>query len=343
MRNTPIGTGSILVDAAALSSTEPEAILDAVDDFARWAVSDAMLVPGEFPDEAAVVVKIWYYVGQVCNGGHWQFTGNSGMDPVMLRRVGNGLIAVGAPDYHAIFQEFLAIMAEDAGLTAAAFAYDYTRKPASIKSLDSRFFALDRNDLFRKLERWIQSLPCFTPLPADALAKAKATIIARNKRLAARKKAATAAWEAAQDADPNYVAAKRLCRRAGLEFLGFNAGQRIDRTQQTLWFMRTDKGIRHLAVGPGGAKLLPAESSKSKRHPQVAFAMLTIGYLVWIITSAHRNHVGASFLSSIVFLTIGIVYYRKVVRRRRSYTIGRKQLDKLIARGRKAADRLSGG
>jgi hypothetical protein len=246
---------AILVDAAVASSGDAEALLGAVQDFADWATSVALLLPGEFPVGALFIANMNFYVGQVENGGHWQFAGNSRMRQDILLRIVNVLHSVGAEDYRLIFSEFLDVMSSDPDFVPAALAGDYARLPAAIKALDTRFFALDVDGLFEKAAAWVRSLPRFKPVPAEAMADAKAAIIARHGRFAERQAAAKAAQEYAEAADPKHVAAKRLCAIAGLTFQGFNAGRYVDGRKTIRWGMRTDKGVYHLTVGPLRAEL----------------------------------------------------------------------------------------
>ncbi len=241
----------ILIDEVALQSAEPFAVFAAVQDFAHWALAEALLMPGEFPPAALFLANLDDYAGQVENGGHWQFARNSQMDPAMMNRIVNALHMIGAREHFAIFSEFMAFMAANPGLTTAALNGDYTQLPKEVMALDRRF---DPDPVYVLGDAWVRSLPAFKPSPAAELADAKAGILARPD-FAARQARARAAREAAEAADAKLVAAKALCAMHGLAFRGFTAGQFVGGRDVIRWGMRTDKGIFKILVAPDRAEL----------------------------------------------------------------------------------------
>lgn len=325
-------TDAILVDEAVLTSGERDAVLSAVNEFAHWALTEAMLVKGEFPIGAVFAANTSFYAGQVENGGHWQFAGNSRMSPDMLDRIVNALHLAGADAYRDIFAEFVTIMTADSGLMTAALNSDYTRLPESIKSLDQRFFALGADDLMGKMETWVRSLPSFRPLPAAALAAEKAAIMARNKNFATRKAAAQAAREEAEDGDPKFVAARRLCKQAGLKFLGFNPGKYLDGPNKIRWGMRTDKGVYYLTIGPEGAELRSSAMNKLRApdwqswRRAIACLVLIIGSIAWALHPAHPIGAVFGFAATLFFTACGIFNIRKLIRGRESLFLNKSQL-----------------
>jgi hypothetical protein len=242
---------SILIDESELQSAEPFAVFEAVQNFAHWAVSEALLMPGEFPPAALFLANIDFYSAQVANGGHWQFAHNSRMDHAMMTRISNGLHLIGAREHFAIFSEFMNFMAAHPDLTTAALKGDYSQLPNDIKALDRRF---EPDEVYVLGEAWVRSLHTFKPLPAADLARAKAGILARPD-YAERQAKARAAREAAEAADAKLVAAKALCAMYGLTFHGFTAGEYISGRDIIRWGMRTDKGIFKILVAPDRAEL----------------------------------------------------------------------------------------
>lgn len=336
-------TGAILVDAAVLEAGDPEAVLTAVEEFARWAVEDAMLATDEFPVAAIFIGNLIYYIGQVENGGHWQFAGNTNLQPVLLNRIVNALHLTGAHDYREIFSEFCEIMAADAELTAAALRGDYTRLPESIKSLDKRFYALGSDELMRKMESWVRSLPAFKPLPAAALAEAKAEVIARNKKFKTRTAAAKAAKRAAEDSDPKMIAARRLCKAAGLKFLWFNPGTYHDGRKTIKWGINTDKGVHYLIVGPEGAELLPLGAGtlrvidRGRCLKSIMCLLLTMAGIIVMLYPSSPHGAIYGLAGTLFFAACSIFNIRRITVHRRSLKLDKTVINKAMLNARKRA------
>lgn len=242
---------NIIIDEVALQSDEPFAIFAAVQNFAHWAVAEALLMPGEFPPAALFLANLDYYAAQVQNGGHWQFAGNSRMDHAMMTRIGNALHLIGAREDFAVFSEFMDLMAANPDWVTAALNGDCSQLPKEIKALDQRFIS---NDVYVLGEAWVRSLPTFKPISTTELAEAKAVILERPE-FAARQSMARAAREAAEAADPKLVAAKALCAMHGLAFKGFTAGEYMGSRDVIRWGVRTDKGIFKVLVARDRAEL----------------------------------------------------------------------------------------
>jgi hypothetical protein len=263
---------AILVDAAVLDSAEPYDLVHADIHFVNWALSDAMLIPGEFPPEALFAYHVDFYLAQVNNGGHGQFAGNSQMSAPTIRNIEQGLAAIGAADFQAVFADFLAMMRSDADLARRTLeTRGFTGTPEEIKALDERFFALNGTDrLIAQNATWLRGLASLKPLSADAMQAELAAIKASNRLLAARQAKLAAEREAREAKDPVYSSAKRLCAVAGLTFAGFTAGRAAAKPGHMIFGMRTSDGVRMMLLGPDEAVLMDKDQTNVIAKVRVA-------------------------------------------------------------------------
>ncbi|HEY4251720.1 MAG TPA: DUF4375 domain-containing protein [Roseomonas sp.] len=189
MATTSVITDIVLYDERDVSSGNPHNLWDSAAEFAAWAMDVALLEPGEFPEEALLVASLSRYVGQVMNGGHWQFAHNTRMDASLIQRVQRSLEMLSAQDYAGLFTEFQQIMASDLELLGKALSPSWRSPPEAVEALDDRFYALDLDGLIARTAAWLRTLPSFTPLSRAAVAEEKAAIKARNRNFDLRQAA----------------------------------------------------------------------------------------------------------------------------------------------------------
>lgn len=220
--------------------------------FTNWAMSDALLLPCEFPTEALCAYYADYYLAQVNNGGHAQWACNSDFHPLSVKAAAWGLEAMGAHEYLPIHQEFVHLMNDP----------EFARKIMSSESgfngrheeedaLNSRFYALDPDfsyPMHKASANWLRSLPQLTALQPDALEAAKAAVIAANPYREERLRKA----QAAQVRSFFYWAPRKLCSDAGTKLVRLTTGNAImaEGQKRFAWFMQTSDGLMAMAMFP---------------------------------------------------------------------------------------------
>ncbi|RZN22532.1 DUF4375 domain-containing protein [Bradyrhizobium sp. Leo121] len=224
-----------------------------VVDFVNWAIGPAHLVSGEIVAEAFWSYHADYYLAQVNNGGHGQFAHNGGMSEQTLDNCRRGLVEMGAKDYVAIFDEFMAIMKGDPRRAKAIQdGSGFGKIDPAIELLDKRFFAL--GDMTKLNAAWLRTLPALRSLPNDRLTAEREAVIARNSLLAARQDYLRQAKARFSASDPIQVAARATCAQERIAFEGVNAGLPVG-DGQIAWTLSTSAGSRMLVMGHGIAVL----------------------------------------------------------------------------------------
>ncbi|WP_027580617.1 hypothetical protein [Bradyrhizobium sp. Ai1a-2] len=224
-----------------------------VVDFVNWAIGPAHLVSGEIVAEAFWSYHADYYLAQVNNGGHGQFAHNSGMSEQTLDNCRCGLVAMGATDYVAIFDQFMAIMKGDPRRAKAIQdGSGFGDIDPEIKLLDKRFLAL--GDMTRLNAAWLRALPVLRSLPNDQLTAEREAVIAHNSLLTTRQDYLRRAKERFSATDPLQVAARATCAQERIAFEGVNAGLPAG-NGQIAWTLNTSAGSRMLVMGHGIAVL----------------------------------------------------------------------------------------
>ncbi|MFL6808251.1 MAG: DUF4375 domain-containing protein [Bradyrhizobium canariense] len=115
---------------------------------------------GELPAVAIQAYHADFYLAQVCNGGHSQFIGNTGlaMLPTTSGDALAGLEAMGASAQHQILQEMIAWV--EAHPDEAALQTGFENRAAALSALDECFYAVEREQPMIPLAaRWIASWP----------------------------------------------------------------------------------------------------------------------------------------------------------------------------------------
>lgn len=209
----------ILVSDSALSSLETRDLVTSNVAFVNWATNDAVLIPGEFPQEALWSYHADAYLSEVNNGGHGQFVANSRWDTVSVGACERGLRAIGALAYAAIFAGLKAfIEADDARAIAVAEAGGFGPKEAGIRELDDQFFELGGTErVVEQNAAWLRTLPQLRPLDDQALAAQMERIAASNKLRDQREKEWRAYRRKEWMKDPVFQIADRLCKKVGIK------------------------------------------------------------------------------------------------------------------------------
>jgi len=217
-----------------------------------------MLETGHFRADEILPESIWSYQvdtypAQVNNGGHDQYLQNSGIDAgrweVTVEATRRGLAAMGAHDFGAVYEEMLRLLWPDGRVGPTldeAGRRALTPGPRQIATtLDKRFYDLKGTDrLIARNRAFLLGLKSLRLVPAVHW-RAELDRLARlNPRGRQRAEEARRARAAREANDPQLVAAREMCRRAGLVFAGWAAvypSCRLDGVRMPGWFMTTDK------------------------------------------------------------------------------------------------------
>jgi len=222
-----------------------------------------------------------YYLAEINNGGFLQFIFNTDWDEGIVRRVREGLQAMGAKKHLALFERAAAKLEtpdrerlEETGdgadwISSGDFDREFTfddDDKAFFEAITDEFFELDRSeDLLELNANWLRSLPNLVVMAPDEIANEI------SRRAAALPDRAARATQALAD-EPRYTKLIRaLCAAAGHEFSFVTAGERrtYDGQDVIAAHFITDRGhyymidVDHdIAGGDGKAIMFDGESHR---------------------------------------------------------------------------------
>jgi hypothetical protein len=146
--------------------------------FVSHALRSAMYRHDELPREALLASHVFDYMGEVNNGGHAQFVGNTGWDPDFRADVREGLAVLGLDEAARIFADLEAFAKAEpqrfrhiGGMGSAALA-NLFRPGSEPETIDPYFHELD--DRFYKgvgesipavVSAWLRTRPWLRVLP----------------------------------------------------------------------------------------------------------------------------------------------------------------------------------
>jgi hypothetical protein len=217
----------VVVSQSAYESDDPAVIVAQNVDFVNRLLNQGAYLPDEVPLNARRSYHTDYYLAQVSNGGHGQFVGNSGWARVVIKDIGDGLAAIGAAPFDAIFHDLCRLIGSD-GARAEAISKGggFGEQDPAIAELDNRYFAQDAYQIITPANaRWLRGLPELRvvgdadyPAAVQALCEANPE---RSARLAARERDGIAA----RLLDPVRVASRLLCMKVNcMPITGFGGG-----------------------------------------------------------------------------------------------------------------------
>lgn len=173
----------ILVTKRQFKDTDPSALTDAVIAFCDWCVNDAHLPRTSIQPDAWLIYYTSLYLGQVNNGGHGQFAGNTELDLDILAAVDDGLLKLGLEDLRAIFRRFTTVMAADKSMCQHVVeGAGFGDIPAIIAELDDAFFVCpDRHHFVERASDWLRgNLHLLALSPSEKRRQEKAIISSRK-------------------------------------------------------------------------------------------------------------------------------------------------------------------
>lgn len=209
----------VIVPQSALDAADPNLLADANIEFVNSMQDQALLLPGEYAQEALWSFFALDYVQQAAQGGHVQYFQNRGEDQLALKLAGQGLKSMIADPHLSLFRQSLKLQTL-APKDAKKFAEraGYRSVEAALRDFDRRLNELEESEpLKARYKLWIKSLRKVRVVSdaewRDALAR-----IANSNPLNAPRRAERARQEAVlMETDPAHIVVRSLCDTAGLQ------------------------------------------------------------------------------------------------------------------------------
>lgn len=164
---------AVVVPALAVADGgSPHELPGYVAMFVRHALDDAMYTRDELPREALLATHVYGYMGEVNNGGHAQFVGNTGWDPDMRDDIREALATLGLDEAARIFADLEAFATNEparfrciGGMGSAALANLFRpgSEPETIDpyfhDLDDRFYQTVGDSIVLATSAWLRTRP----------------------------------------------------------------------------------------------------------------------------------------------------------------------------------------
>ena len=199
----------------------------AVVRFVTDMLAEGQYLRDELPREAFIAHHLDYYVGQVNNGGHAQFAGNSGWRAEVNADIRDGLALIGEQAAAAIFAECERIAAEQPKAFAkAAEGCGFAGTWQLMEALDTAFYAGPGKSIPAANAAWLRRLPIVRVVPDVDYPAEIERLAAQNWQRGARQAAAERQAAEARARDPLIQAFTHLAAQARppLTFLHWRAG-----------------------------------------------------------------------------------------------------------------------
>lgn len=259
---------AIVVDESAVDSDDPDYDVVQANIAFLNALRAQYLRFDEMSREALRSYQVDYYLAQMDNGGFAQFVRNSYEQRDTLTIVREGLTAIGAKRHLALFDEGVGIITSLGETRLQKFLStpleDYASSPerAALEAIDDRFYALEKKEDLRLLNRaWLRAHPALAPA---SVARIKAELQRRGAQLPDR----AARIAAAEAAAPRYMKLIRaLAAKAGMTLEGVTAGDPTREyvgTKTTAWYFLTNEGLFHMIDMNGKAIMFRGKSTTDR-------------------------------------------------------------------------------
>lgn len=213
----------MLVPRGALEASDPAALADANIAFVNSMQEEALLLPGEFAQEALWSFFALDYVTQAAKGGHVQYFQNRGANDLALKLASFGLKSMIADPHLALFTQFMKLKRlEPKEARKAAAKAGFGSVEAAIRDFDRQLGELEQSEPLKARHKiWLKSLRKVRVVP-DEEWRASIAHIAQSNPLNASRRAERERVRAERAAsDPANLAVRSLCEMAGLRPAGF--------------------------------------------------------------------------------------------------------------------------
>lgn len=179
----------IMITREDLRSRVPDSLPGAVIGFCLWCIREAWLIREEVQPDAWLIFHSSNYIGEVINGGHGQFAGNTGMKPEVLEDVEAGLERLGLSELHAIFRQFRSVLEADPALKREVMqGGGFGDVPEVIRDLDDAFDKSEDPKRYNsRAASWVKEAPTVVVLTPREIRARQAAILASNKLLDQRR------------------------------------------------------------------------------------------------------------------------------------------------------------
>lgn len=253
---------SVIVSDRKFSSDDPEDIVVSNIAFLN-AHFEEYLTEDEVSPDGLRSYYVHYFLGEVENGGFSQFVYDSQWEPRLIRLLREGLVAMGAVKYLAVFDEASGLVDRLGPDRLEEFLLgDYfgdNEERDILNEFNERFFELsDEEDLDALNASWLRGLPHLVVLTVDEMAeellRRALAIPDRNERIA----------EALEN-EPRYVKLIRaLCDAAGhvLDHVAAGDFDELNGEEVTAWHFLTDKGHHYMIEADGVAFMCHGETEE---------------------------------------------------------------------------------
>lgn len=208
----------VIVPQSALDAADPNLLADASIAFVNSMNDEALLLPGEYAQEALWSFFALDYVQQTAQGGHVQYFQNRGEDEVALKLASQGLKSMIADPHLSLFQQSLKLQRlEPKEARKFAERAGYRSVEAALQDFDRRISELEQSEpLKARYKLWIKSLRKVRVV-SDTEWRDALNRIASTNPLNAPRRAERARAEAEMMAtDPAHISVRALCDAAAL-------------------------------------------------------------------------------------------------------------------------------
>lgn len=149
--------GEVRVSITAAQSEYPYDVPLEVDGFLRRLVEERLFYERELPEHSVNFRAALDYFGEVNNGGHAQYDGNTGGDEKTWRQAADFLRLIGEDERLAILEEFIAFTVRNRRKIDRMARSEEANDWELFVDIDDRFHALNRrkDDFYAVLKTWL--------------------------------------------------------------------------------------------------------------------------------------------------------------------------------------------
>jgi hypothetical protein len=260
----------IYLTRGSFEANDPEAVVRC-NTAAVNRLLNGFVEPHEIHGDSMRSYNVDYYVSQVSGGGHAQFAADAQGQLLTHRFIRQGLVAMGAHAYLAIYDDLMRLLdSGDPGIRASVDSRGFCAQESPLTELDFRFRASQRAQPLSIINgMWLRTRSSIR-LVDDARIEIKLDdLIASHPFHAERLKLSDRAWRSRRVSDPHTAMAERLCKLIDREWQGWTTrvpgrveiapGQIIE---TIAWSGRTSEGPCLLYFLEGRAYLIDQTSAR---------------------------------------------------------------------------------